>query len=240
MKKKKLSTVDTGSISALIGVSAGAIKQNSSHLNDIYDNVFVMYTQNSDDYPRMVKPYKWTPLQAGGEVAQGVVAVEGGKVLVVAPTQAPSTLFWSSSNASGGGVMTADRLVAMDDWAGKANTASQIAASTGEFVTNTDSYAPGFCNLYSRQNANGLGLTAGRWWLPSVGELMMMYANMQKINYALSFIANSTPLVEGGYWSSTEGGATPSWSLSFLTGYLYRYNKSTYQLNVRPVSAFIV
>ena len=239
MKKKKLSTVDTGSISALIGVSAGAIKQNSSHLNDIYDNVFIMYTQNSDNYPRMVKPYRWTSLQAGGEVAQGVVVVEGGKVLVVAPTQAPATLLWSSSNASGGGVMTTDRLVAMDDWEGKANTASQIAASTSEFVTDTDSYAPGFCNLYSRQNANGLGLTAGRWWLPSVGELMMMYANMRKINYALSFIANSTPIVEGGYWSSTEGSATYSWYLNFFNGYLYRDAKSTRRFDVRPVSAFL-
>lgn len=208
-------------------------------VNDIYDNVFIMYTQNSDNYPRMVKPYKWTSLQAGGEVAQGVVVVEGGKVLVVAPTQAPSTLFWSSSNASGGGVMTADRLVAMDDWAGKANTASQIAASTSEFVTDTDSYAPGFCNLYSRQNANGNGLTAGRWWLPSAGELMMMYANMRKINYALSFIANSTPITEGGYWSSTEGSTAISWILYFLNGGLIRYPKSTTRLNVRPVSAFL-
>lgn len=239
MKKKKLSTVDTGSISALIGVSAGAIKQNSSHLNDIYDNVFVMYTQNSDNYPRMVKPYKWTSLQAGGEVAQGVVVVEGGRVLVVAPTQAPSTLLWSSSNAIGGGVMTADRLVAMDDWAGKANTASQIAASTSEFVTDTDSYAPGFCNLYSRQNANGLGLTAGRWWLPSLGELMMIYANMRKINYALGFIAGSNPLDEGWYWSSTEYSATYSWFLTFDIGYMGAYAKATDSFFVRPVSAFL-
>jgi hypothetical protein len=68
---------------------------------------------------------------------------------------------------------------------------------------------------------------------------MMMYANMRKINYALSFIANSTPIAEGGYWSSTEGSATYSWRLGFNNGLLFRYTKSTNRLDVRPVSAFL-
>lgn len=168
-------------------------------LNGIYDGIFIMYHRKSDNFPLMVKPHKWPSLQSSGEIADGVAVVEGGKILIVAPTEASTALKWSSASISGGGTMTSDRVTALNDWNGKANTASQISKSTSSAVTNTASYAPGFCNLYSRANANGSGLTAGKWWLPSLGEMMMIYANMTKINYALSLISGATQLVETAY-----------------------------------------
>ena len=186
----------------------------------------------------MVKPHKWTSLQSSGEIADGVVVVEGGKVLVVAPTEATSKLKWSSAAISGGTTAT-DRVTAMNDWNGKANTASQISKSTSSAVTNTASYAPGFCNLYSRANANGNGLTAGKWWLPSLGEMMMIYANMTKINYALSLISGATQLVEDAYWVSTESSAAYAWVLSLDNGYTNHGTKASYTYRVRAVSAFI-
>lgn len=206
------------------------------NLNSINDGIFIMFHRKSGDDPLMVKPDKWTSYQNSGEIAEGVVIVEGGKILVVAPTEAPSTgLLWSSAAVSAGGKTTTDRLVAFDDWSGKANTAAQITHDE----CNDPAYAPGFCAAYSRVNANGKGLTAGRWWLPSEGELMMIYANMRKINYALSFINGATPLVETWYWSSTEYSATTAWSLSLGNGYAGRYTKATYKGRVRAVSAFL-
>lgn len=239
MKKKKLTAVDTGDISDLIGIADGTIKKNTNHLIAVYDNVFIMYHRKSDNFPLMVKPHKWPALQTGGEIADGVVVVDGGKVLVVAPTQAATTLLWSSAALVGGGFSTTDRVAAMNDWAGKANTAAQIAASTAGAITNTVDYAPGFCNLYSRVNANGYGLTAGKWWLPSEGELMMIYANMQKINYALSLIAGATPLTESWYWSSTENSANHAWNLRLSDGNMGAYTKAVGRYYVRAVSAFI-
>lgn len=239
MKKKKLTAVDTGNISYLIGIADGTIKKNTNHLIAVYDNVFIMYHRKSDNFPLMVDPFKWKALEASGEVADGVVIVEGGKILVVAPTQAPTTLLWSSAAITGGGFATSNRETAMYDWEGKANTTSQIAASTEAAITNTADYAPGFCNLYSRVNANGYGLTAGKWWLPSLGELMMIYANMQKINYALSLIAGATPLTESWYWSSTEYSATYAWSLDLSVGYMGAGTKAVNRFYVRAVSAFI-
>ncbi len=134
------------------------------------DGVFIMYHRKSDNSSLIVKPHKWTSLQNSGEIADGVAIVEGGKILVVAPTQATTKLTWSSGEVSGGGTTTWDRVTALNDWNGKTNTQKQIAASKEGAVTNTTSYAPGFCNLYSRSNANGKGLTAGKWWLPSLGE----------------------------------------------------------------------
>lgn len=205
------------------------------------DGVFIMFHRKSDNYPLMVKPRKWASYQNSGEIADGVVVVEGGKVLVVAPTEADSAgLLWSSAAVSGGATTTSDRVTAMNDWNGKANTASIISKSTSSAVTNTSAYVPGFCNLYSRVNANGSGLTAGKWWLPSLGEMMMIYANMSKINYCLSLINGATRLAETWYWTSTEFSATSAWGLTLGDGYLSGwYTKAYDKTKVRPVSEFI-
>lgn len=203
------------------------------NLNAMNDGVFIMFHRKSDNYPLAVKPDKWASYQNSGEIAEGVLVVEGGKMLVVAPTEA--TLYWSSAAVSAGGKTTSDRLTALDDWAGKTSTAAQITHNECK----TESYAPGFCASYSRTNANGKGLTAGRWWLPSLGELMMIYANMRKINYALSLINGATQLAETAYWSSTEYSATYAWYLYLNHGSAINNTKATYQYRVRPVSAFL-
>ena len=199
------------------------------------DGVFIMYHRKSDNYPLMVKPHKWTSLQSGGEIADGVAVVEGGKILIVAPTEASTTLTWSSAAVSGGGVTTSDRVTALNDWAGKANTTAQVTHSE----CNTASYAPGFCNLYSRTNANGYGLTAGKWWLPSLGEMMMIYANMTKVNYALSLINGADQLQETWYWTSTEYSASHAWYLYLSSGLVGGYAKASGTGRVRAVSAFL-
>lgn len=204
-------------------------------LNALEDGIFVMFHRKSDDFPLMVKPHKWTSYQTSGEIAGGVVVAEGGKVLVVAPTESTTALLWSSAAVSGGGTTTTDRVTAMNDWNGKSNTAAQITHSEASGT----GYAPGFCHAYSRVNANGQGLTAGKWWLPSMGEMMMIYANMTKINYALSLINGATKLHEDWYWTSTEYSAPYAWGLSLGNGSMNYYSKATNELWVRPVSAFI-
>lgn len=217
------------SLANLKAAMMGGVDQNVQ-----MDGVFIMYHDNSNDAPRMVKPHKWPSLQSAGQIADGVVVVEGGKILVVAPTE--SSMTWSSAAVSGGGVTTSDRVTALNDWAGKQNTAAQITHAE----CSSNAYAPGYCANYSRVNANSKGLTAGKWWLPSLGEMMMIYANMTKINYALSLISGATQLVEAAYWTSTESSATSAWILYLNFGLaLYYTTKASTTLHVRPVSAFI-
>ena len=204
------------------------------NLNAMNDGVFIMFHRKSDNYPLAVKPDKWASYQNSGEIAEGVMVVEGGKILVVAPTEA--TLYWSSAAVSAGGKTTTDRETALNDWTGKTSTAAQITHNECK----TESYAPGFCASYERVNANGQGLTAGKWWLPSLGELMMIYANMRKINYALSLIEGATQLAEDWYWSSTEYSATYAWRLSLSDGTAIGSAKASGQPRVRPVSAFLL
>lgn len=203
------------------------------NLNAMNDGVFIMFHRKSDDYPLAVKPDKWASYQNSGEIAEGVMIVEGGKILVVAPTEA--TLYWSSAAVSAGGKTTTDRETALNDWTGKTSKAAQITHDECK----TESYAPGFCASYERVNANGQGLTAGKWWLPSLGELMMICANMRKINYALSLISGATQLAETAYWSSTEHSAANAWELNLYDGGAYFSAKAAGQFMVRPVSAFL-
>ena len=217
------------SLANLKAAMMGGVDQNVQ-----MDGVFIMYHDNSNDAPQMVKPHKWPSLQSAGQIADGVVVVEGGKILVVAPTE--SSMTWSSAAVSGGGVTTSDRVTALNDWAGKANTAAQITHAE----CSSNAYAPGYCANYSRVNANSKGLTAGKWWLPSLGEMMMIYANMTKINYALSLISGATPLQEAAYWTSTESSAPYAWYLHLGNGFATGYGtKASGTRRVRPVSAFI-
>lgn len=198
------------------------------------DNIMIMYHRKSDNYPLALKVGDWTSAQNSGEIADGVLVNNGDKWLVVAPTQ--GLCYWSSAAVSGGGATTTDRVTAIADWAGKANTAAQIKHDE----CSDAAYAPGFCAAYSRANANGNGLTAGKWWLPSVGEMMCIWANRDRINYALSKISGATQLELNWYWTSTEYSATNAWHLDLANGGLDTWRpKATYQGRVRPVSAFI-
>ena len=68
---------------------------------------------------------------------------------------------------------------------------------------------------------------------------MMIYANMRKINYALSLIEGATQLAETWYWSSTEYSATTAWGLYLYSGSANLYTKAASQYRVRAVSAFL-
>ena len=72
-----------------------------------------------------------------------------------------------------------------------------------------------------------------------MGEMMAIYANMLKINYALSLISGATQLVEDSYWTSTEYSATYAWGLNLTYGTMYGNTKAPNAIHVRPVSAFI-
>lgn len=216
-------------------------------IGQLYDGVFIVFHRKSDNFPLAVRVSAWASYQNSGEVAEGVLLVEGGRYLVIAPTEGADKK-WSSKPASSsdtsgsvqisGVATTSDRITALNDFAGRANTTAIINGSTPSNVTNTEAYAAGFCNKYSRTNANGKGLTAGKWWLPSEGELAMIWANFDKINYALSKISGATQLQQTWYWSSTQYSATSAWTFTLTGGYVgssYKFNR----YRVRPVSAFL-
>lgn len=256
IQTKKMSEWLAANGQAITNASQGTMTEVlKSNLPQMYDGVFIMYHRKSDGWPLAARVSDWPSLQSGGQIADGVLLVEGGKHVVIAPTEATAGLPWSSKptkvtgsdgsvSSKGDGVnisgvtTTGGRLTAFADFTGKTNTDAIIKASSTTNITNTEAYAPGFCNKYSRANANGKGLLAGKWWLPSLGELAMILANFDKINYALSKINGATQLQKTWYWSSTQGSADGAWYLGLSDGTVSNSYKFL-QGRVRPVSAFL-
>lgn len=206
-------------------------------VDDIYSDIAILYYGNSDNILRLAKIDKWESLEAGGEIAQGVVVFSGREQLVIAPNGS-AKMPWSSERKSApGATQTTIRRTAINDWGGESNTAAIISASASDFITDTIDYAPGYCNLYARANTSGNGMTAGKWWLPSLGELILMRAHLEKINYALSKISGANPIPLDTHWSSTQYSADIAWGVTMSTGRLGNLNKSTSSDIARPVSA---
>ena len=86
-----VTTIATGS-SILLTDSAGKGQRispanlkaalNVANYDDVLDNVFVMCHRKSDNYPVAYRPSEWTAQQNAGEVATGVLIIDGGLGLV--------------------------------------------------------------------------------------------------------------------------------------------------------------
>lgn len=80
------------------------------------------------------------------------------------------------------------------------------------------------------------GTSAGDWYLPSMGELNVLYNYKGVLNVALQNIGGAELSVE--YWSSTEANANSAWTLNFRDYNSGAYYKTIDRGYVRPVLAF--
>lgn len=211
------------------------------------DGCFVTYHRKSDNWPLAVPHWKWPALEQAGEVADGVlVLIDGQAPIIVAPTQ--TNLKWSKNaiavNADTGG----DYSKAYVDYTGKTRTAAIMAKGVELFGENEEEwtqYAPAWCNAYDRSYNKGdeagtmIGIGAGKWWLPSIAELLTIWKHKYAINLCLSVISGASQLSESWYWSSTEYSATYAWDLILNGGNLNRWcGKVQDSGYVRAVAAF--
>ena len=101
--------------------------------------------------------------------------------------------------------------------AGQANTTAIKAVFTSDTSTNNAAYFATSCSAGSKAD----------WFLGSVGEMKLMYDNLQGVG----------EFVFDHYWSSSESSSTYAWKLDFADGIL-RYNTKTGSFFVRPVRSF--
>lgn len=71
-----------------------------------------------------------------------------------------------------------------------------------------------------------LSLGGKDWYLPSIGELTVLYG-VRSTLVAKSPGNNFTNFLNAHYWSSTEYNANVSWSLNFSSGFYDRPGKTT-------------
>lgn len=220
--------------------------ESNPQLRAATDGCFVTFHRKSDNFPLAVPYWEWPTREAAGEVADGVlVLVDGQAPIIVAPTQ--TNLKWSKNaiavNADTGG----DYSKAYVDFTGKTRTAAIMAKGVELFGENEEEwtqYAPAWCNAYDRSYDKGddahtmIGIGAGKWWLPSIAELLTIWKHKYAINLCLSVISGASQLSESWYWSSTESSATCAWRLTLGDGNLFWYGKVQGSYYVRAVAAF--
>ena len=156
----------------------------------------------------------------------GILLVEDDHKIVVALEDAPEDLPWSN----GYGLIN-QPIEELEDAESDFN---------GEmYCRKLDS--PDFPSAYYCKTYNKGGRS---WYLPSSGELWLIYNHLEEIQNALSIVGGQkfdTNWDEGVpvYWSSTERGAEHAWYLYLYDGTLHNGgHKVSSSLKVRPVSNF--
>lgn len=83
IKTRKISDWLSANGQAVTNASLNTMKPYlEKNMAQLYDGVFIMYHRANDGYPLMVAPAQWPSLEAGGEIADGVVIFEGGRHLL--------------------------------------------------------------------------------------------------------------------------------------------------------------
>ena len=206
----------------------------------LYDGCFIMFHRQSDGWPWAVPYAEWTRYQNNGEEADGVLIVEGGHSLVIAPHE--KSCYWSSKTGTATNTVSytsANRIALLDVWDGKERTTKICTDKSKPFWTDGPGYAPGYCYNYTPHVEGKKGLGPNKYWLPCVAELMMIYTHKYRINEGLALIKGANQLSDVFYWSSTESSAKNAWNLDLIHGHLFESGeKVSRSLKARPVSAF--
>ena len=164
--------------------------------------------------------------QNNNEGVIGILLVEDDHKIVVATEDAPEDLPWSNEYE------LIDRPVE--------NIEDAESDFNGEYycrkLNSPDFPAAYYCKTYNKGGRS--------WYLPSSGELWLIYNHLEEIQTALSIVGGQKLITTWDddapvYWSSTENSAAYAWYLSLLDRYLYNgCSKVSGNNNVRPVFNF--
>ena len=200
-------------------------QKNNDELTNVADTAFVpdgVYILHDTLGIKTVE--EWNSKNNDGVV--GILLIEGEHRIVVALEDSPKNLSW------------AKKCELVNQPIGELEDAK--FDFNGEYycqkLDSPDFPAAYYCLNYKKGGRN--------WYLPSSGELWMIYNHLEEIQNALSIVGGQkfdTNWDEGlpVYWSSTEGCATNAWLLYLFDGYLDNWNNKVNSSDkARPVSKF--
>ena len=164
----------------------------------------------------------------------GVMLLDGGTPLLVAPTGSSAGMNWSKATGLAGTAISSFGAALLNTSMadGEASHAAINASGAYSADKNDTSVAVGFVNKYATD-----GLAAGKWRLPACGELVRMRANMRRINEAIKAVGG-TEIPAQAHWSNTESSSANAWLVYFTSyGHVSSNGKASNTYYVRPVSS---
>ena len=218
------------SVSMILGIDESFTRKIRSKKNDELttksDTAFVpdgVYVLHETLGVRTVD--SWNPKNNKGVV--GILLIEDDHKIVVATKDAPEDLPWSEKRE-----LINQPVETREDAQNDFN---------GEYycqkLDSPDFPAAYYCKTYNKGNRD--------WYLPSSGELWLIYNHLEEIQNALETVGGQKFVTTFDddvpvYWSSTEENDTYTWGLYFTQGRLSDWGyKVVGGVKVRPVSNFI-
>lgn len=211
----------------------------NKNLTALGDGVFIGKMQREEWglYPRMEE---WNRTNFGIEKADAdaIVIQYGGYRLGIALDE--EVRQWGSSTT-----VEVNNNSDLNSYDGKARTAA-IMANAAFAADSPDTYAVAYAYAYSKGHTGDPGgdgiIAAKSWWLPTMGDLALIYNHFNTINLAIARInaagkQQATPLVRNYYWSCIESGAKKVRIMSLGDGGRAGNDRGD-RLRVRPVTAF--
>ena len=167
----------------------------------------------------------WNPKNNNGVV--GILLIEDDHKIVVSTEDAPENLTWSNEH----GLINQP----VDEFKdAESDFNGEIYCRK---LGSPDFPAAYYCKTYNKG--------ARSWYLPSTGELWLIYRHLEEIQNALETVGGQKFVTSWGikdipvYWSSTELSAAYARFLTLFDGYLGNgCNKVSGSGKVRPVSKF--
>lgn len=189
---------------------------NSSPLKD---GVFILTAYSIlNDKPMTPEEY----VKSTNRRPTGIYVCENGRALVVALKGSEAIKLTEDFKDSVTGSICEGVQQGCADFNGKQHTNAFLKAG---------SPAAQFCNNYS----SGAGIE-GDWWLPSLGEMAMIYRNKAAINNCLR-ICGGEEISGDWHWTSTEASSRSTWIFDMDKGDTSNnFRDATYR--VRPISSY--
>lgn len=114
---------------------------------------------------------------------------------------------------------------AANDFAGKQHTAHILATPDNDTYTAFANMGTWCSKFNANQNEN---FGYADWYIPSIGQLIEIYNNIDEIDAMLTAIGGKPLASEEDYWSSTEAGSNLGWYINFQDYEVYHTSKSTF------------
>lgn len=211
----------------------------NKNLTALGDGVFIGKQQKESTYSYMrVEPWQTTNIGIAQADADAIVIQYGGYRLGIALDEAIRQ--WGSSTT-----VQVNSNQDLNSYDGKARTA-EIMANAAFAADSPDTYAVAYAYAYSKGHTGDPGgdstIAANSWWLPTMGDLALIFDHFNIINLAIARInaagkQQATLLSRANYWACVEHGALNAKLLGFDRG--YRGGGSRHAKNrVRPVTAW--
>lgn len=210
----------------------------------VADSCFILCVRKNDtDEYKMIPWWEWVNYGITHQAIGVAVMVDGFAPLVVALNEYNakwSSLANSLMSSQYDKTQTYNNACALYNGAANTNTwmysdAEEIDRTDG----NSKVFAPGICFDYSQaiQRENGTPVTIGKnkWWLPSLGELALIWKHKHAVNQCLSVIGGVTQLNAINYFSSSECDSQHVLALNFDGGLCSKLFKNS-TAAVRPVT----